>query len=62
MSGHSRSYVLQPILECVCYCCRHQEYIVDGMQYMRMKFYVDGSKRKGTVHLDMKKVRGGQRT
>ena len=25
--------------------------------YMRMKFYVDGTKRKGTVHLDLKKVR-----
>lgn len=24
--------------------------------HMRMKFYVDGSKRKGTVHLDLKKV------
>ena len=24
--------------------------------YMRMKFYVDGSKRKGVVHLDLKKV------
>ena len=24
--------------------------------YMRMKFYVDGSKRKGEVHLDLKKV------
>jgi len=36
---------------------RHQEYIVEGTTYMRMKFYVDGSKRKGTVHLDLKKVR-----
>ena len=35
---------------------RHQEYIVEGVSYMRMQFYVDGSKRKGTVHLDMKKV------
>ena len=24
---------------------------------MRVKFYVDGSKRKGTVHVDLKKVR-----
>lgn len=36
--------------------CRHQEYIVDDVTYMRVKFYVDGSKRKGTVHVDLKKV------
>ena len=35
---------------------RHLEYIVEGTMYMRMKFYVDGSKRKGVVHLDLKKV------
>ena len=40
------------------YCCgcRHQEYEVEGVTYMRMKFYVKGSRRTGTVHLDMKKV------
>ena len=27
-----------------------------GVTYMRMKFYVDGKKRKGVVHLDLKKV------
>ncbi|XP_064394876.1 mitochondrial import inner membrane translocase subunit Tim21-like isoform X3 [Halichondria panicea] len=33
----------------------HQEYIVEGESYMRVKFYVDGSKRKGEAHLDLKK-------
>ena len=41
---------------CLSLCCRHQEYIVDDVAYMRVKFYVDGSKRKGTVHVDLKKV------
>ena len=36
--------------------CRHQEYIVDDVTYMRLKFYVDGSKRKGTATIDLKKV------
>ena len=40
----------------MCVCVRHQEYEVDGVTYMRMKFYVKGSQRTGTVHLDMKKV------
>ena len=30
---------------------------MDGVSYMRMKFYVNGSKRKGTVSLDVKKAR-----
>ena len=29
---------------------------MDGVTYMRVKFYVDGSKRKGTAYLDLKKV------
>ena len=29
---------------------------MDGVTYMRMKFYVKGSLRSGTVQLDMKKV------
>lgn len=33
-----------------------QEYIVNGEEYMRMIFYVSGSKRKGTAHMDLKKV------
>jgi hypothetical protein len=32
----------------------HQEYVVEGVTYMRMKFYVKGSLRSGTVQLDMK--------
>ena len=32
---------------------------MDDVTYMRVKFYVDGSKRKGTVHVDLKKVRNG---
>ncbi|EDO35905.1 predicted protein [Nematostella vectensis] len=32
-----------------------QEYVVDGEDYMRIKFYAKGSKRKGTVHVDVKK-------
>lgn len=29
---------------------------MDGVDYMRVKFYVDGSKRKGTATIDLKKV------
>ena len=29
---------------------------MDGEKYMRVQFYVDGSKRKGTVQIDLKKV------
>ncbi|XP_031574685.1 mitochondrial import inner membrane translocase subunit Tim21-like [Actinia tenebrosa] len=32
----------------------YQEYIVDGENYMRVRFYVTGQKRKGTVHVDVK--------
>jgi import inner membrane translocase subunit TIM21 len=32
------------------------EYEVDGKTYMRMKFYVSGTKRKGEAVLDLKKV------
>ena len=34
----------------------YQEYVVDGENYMRVKFYLKGSKRKGTVHVDVKQV------
>ena len=45
------------MLVMLCYhLLSHQEYIVDGMNYMRVKFFVDGSKRKGTVLMDLKKV------
>ena len=40
----------------------HLEYVVDGVTYMRMKFHVTGSKRKGTVFMDLKKVRGATET
>ena len=33
-----------------------QEYIVAGENYMRVKFYVSGAHRKGTVHVDVKQV------
>jgi len=32
----------------------YQEYLVDGENYMRVKFYLSGPKRKGTVHVDVK--------
>ena len=36
----------------------HLEYEVDGVTHMRMKFYVTGQRRKGEVHLDLKKAIG----
>ena len=38
------------------YSYSYQEYLVDGENYMRVKFYVSGPKRKGTVHVDVKEV------
>ncbi|XP_046385490.1 mitochondrial import inner membrane translocase subunit Tim21 [Ischnura elegans] len=41
---------------------RHVSHIVyerDGIQYLRMKFYVQGIRRQGTVHLEMKKNDSG---
>lgn len=32
----------------------HMEYIKDGINYMRMKFYIKGPSRSGTVHLEVK--------
>lgn len=32
----------------------HMEYIKDGINYMRMKFYIKGSIRSGTVHLEVR--------
>ena len=29
---------------------------MDGVNYMRVKFYISGSKRKATVHVDTKEV------
>lgn len=34
----------------------YQEYVVGGENYMRVKFYLKGSRRKGTVHVDVKQV------
>ncbi|GFY53088.1 mitochondrial import inner membrane translocase subunit Tim21 [Trichonephila inaurata madagascariensis] len=31
----------------------HLEYEKDGKNYMRMKFYLEGSRKSGTVHLEM---------
>ena len=39
-----------------CFFYSYQEYLVDGENYMRVKFYVSGPKRKGTVHVDVKEV------
>ncbi|XP_065914287.1 mitochondrial import inner membrane translocase subunit Tim21-like [Dysidea avara] len=38
----------------------HQEYIVEGEEYMRMQFYVSGSKQQATAHLDVKKNARGK--
>jgi len=38
----------------------HQEYIVDGQNFMRVKFYIKGSKRKGTVQVDVKQIGRGK--
>ena len=41
----------------IIYCLySSQEYIVNGEEHMRIIFYVSGSKRKGTAHMDLKKV------
>ncbi|KAL8182383.1 UNVERIFIED_CONTAM: Mitochondrial import inner membrane translocase subunit Tim21 [Gekko kuhli] len=34
----------------------HTEYIKDGLKYMRLKFYIEGSEKgkQGTVHLEVK--------
>ncbi|XP_033125240.1 mitochondrial import inner membrane translocase subunit Tim21-like [Anneissia japonica] len=37
----------------------HVIYTKNGSQYMRMKFYIEGSKRKGTVHLQVEQVSNG---
>ena len=34
----------------------HSEYELEGVKHMRMKFYVEGPFRKGTVHLEVKMV------
>lgn len=37
----------------------HLEYVQDGVNYMRMKFYLKGSRRSATVHLEMKENEKG---
>ncbi len=39
------------------YFSSHTLYDVEGDQHMRMKFYVEGPHNKGTVQLDVRKVR-----
>ncbi|KAH6948289.1 hypothetical protein HPB50_023343 [Hyalomma asiaticum] len=34
----------------------HMEYIKDGINYMRMKFYIKGPSRSGTVHLEVREL------
>lgn len=38
----------------------HMEYVKDDINYMRMKFYIEGSRRKGTVHLEVKENSKGK--
>lgn len=38
----------------------HMEYQKDGINYLRMKFYLQGLRRKGTVHLEMKENSSGK--
>ena len=45
------------LLNTVIFSLSYLEYEVEGVTYMRMKFYVSGSKRKGEAVLDLKKVR-----
>lgn len=33
----------------------HMEYVKDGINHMRMKFYIKGSRKSGTVHLEVRK-------
>ncbi|XP_054712641.1 mitochondrial import inner membrane translocase subunit Tim21-like [Uloborus diversus] len=38
----------------------HLMYEKNGKNYMRMKFYIEGIRKKGTVHLEMKEVNKGK--
>ena len=55
--SYNTAKVLTVLRGCPYHYHSHLEYIVDGVTYMRMKFHVAGSKRKGTVFIDLKKVR-----
>lgn len=37
----------------------HMEYVQDGVNHMRMKFYIEGCRRKGTVHLEVQEDSNG---
>lgn len=39
----------------------HQTYIVDGIEYMRIQYHIEGSKRKGLVIVDIKKTKKGSK-
>ena len=50
----SSALVLETYDVCVCVCvwvCRNQKYVVENKEYMRIKFYVKGSRRKANVQL-----------
>jgi len=34
----------------------HMYYIKQGIKYMRIKFYVEGTRRRGTVYAEVKEV------
>uniref|UniRef100_T1J544 Mitochondrial import inner membrane translocase subunit Tim21 n=1 Tax=Strigamia maritima TaxID=126957 RepID=T1J544_STRMM len=38
----------------------HLEYVKDGVNYMRMKFYIEGSLKKATVHLEVMENSSGR--
>ncbi len=38
----------------------HLEYEQDGVKHMRMKFYIQGPKRKGTVQLEVQQGKTGR--
>ena len=40
----------------VIFAFSHVEFEKDGVKCMRMKFYAQGSRRRGTVHLEVQKV------
>lgn len=45
---------LRKLLKKIFFSCSHVLYEKDGVNYLRMKFYLKGSRRKATVHLEMK--------
>uniref|UniRef100_A0A2M4AXP1 Mitochondrial import inner membrane translocase subunit Tim21 n=1 Tax=Anopheles triannulatus TaxID=58253 RepID=A0A2M4AXP1_9DIPT len=37
----------------------HTKYVKDGVEYIRMQFYIQGIRNKGTVHLEKRKTESG---